>query len=67
MPSLYFVILARCSAFSSSRYHIFSMLVEPNKVKYVLSGPFILWIICAAYLYEFESEIQRYFVQKGRE
>jgi hypothetical protein len=47
-------------------YYIFTMLAEPNKFKYVLSGPFILWIICAAYLYEFESEIQRYFVQKSR-
>lgn len=48
-------------------YYIFTMLAEPNKFKYILSGPFILWIICAAYLYEFESEIQRYFIQKGRE
>jgi hypothetical protein len=46
--------------------YICQMLTEPNKFKYVLSGPFILWIISAAYLYEFEATIQRYFVQRVR-
>jgi hypothetical protein len=46
--------------------YIFQMLAEPNKFKYVISGPFILWIISAAYLYEFEATIQRYFIQRVR-
>jgi hypothetical protein len=48
-------------------YHIGEMLTDVNKFKYILSGPFILWIILAAYLYEFETAIQRYFVQRVRE
>ncbi len=48
-------------------YSICEMLTDINKFKYILSGPFILWIILAAYLYEFEYILQRYFARGLRD
>ncbi len=46
-------------------FYIYTMLLDITKFKYLLSGPFIFWMISAAYLYEFQFRIQRYFFRKA--
>lgn len=42
------------------------MLADINKLKYLFSPPFIVWIFSAAYLYQFEYVMRQHFAAMGR-
>jgi hypothetical protein len=42
-------------------YQISMMLADVNKLKYLFSPPFIVWIFSAAYLYQFEFVMRLHF------
>jgi hypothetical protein len=47
-------------------YQIFMMLADLNKLKYLFSPPFIVWVFSAAYLYQFEFVMRRHFASMGK-
>jgi hypothetical protein len=49
------------SYYGSRNVEVYWMLAEPNKFKYLFSPPFIVWILSAAYLYQFESVMRLHF------
>jgi hypothetical protein len=42
-------------------YGVFQMLADLNKLKYLFSPSFIIWVLSSAYLYQFEFVMRRHF------
>jgi hypothetical protein len=49
------------SRYGAGGGEIYWILAEPNKFKYLFSPPFVVWILSAAYLYQFEHVMRLHF------